>query len=65
MNPDDLAGARGLRLHCRGLRVGDTWRPRIYTPEQYFKSQDEMAELFADLPEAPENAEIAGVAISS
>ncbi len=35
--------------------LGDTRRPRIYTPEQYFKTQDEMAELFADLPEALEN----------
>ena len=28
---------------------------RHLTPEHYFKSQDEMAELFADLPEALEN----------
>jgi DNA polymerase-3 subunit alpha len=30
-------------------------RPKTYTEEQYFKTQAEMAELFADLPEALEN----------
>ena len=31
-------------------------RDRTYTDEQYFKTQAEMAELFADLPEALENS---------
>jgi len=35
--------------------LGDTRRPKIYTEEQYFKTQAEMVELFADLPEALEN----------
>jgi DNA polymerase-3 subunit alpha len=30
--------------------------PKVYTEEQYFKSADEMVELFADLPEALENS---------
>ena len=41
---------------AEGYGLGDTRRPRPYTAEQYFKSQAEMAELFADLPEALENA---------
>ena len=36
--------------------LADTRRPKNFTPEQYFKTQAEMAELFADIPEALENA---------
>ncbi|HEX7340506.1 MAG TPA: DNA polymerase III subunit alpha [Rhodanobacteraceae bacterium] len=38
-----------------GRVLADPKRPHKYTPEQYLKSADEMAELFADLPEALEN----------
>ena len=38
-----------------GKRLGDPKRPREYTPEQYLKSPQEMAALFADLPGALEN----------
>ncbi|MDR2787267.1 MAG: DNA polymerase III subunit alpha [Candidatus Accumulibacter sp.] len=41
---------------AEGHVLGDTRRPRLYTEEQYFKSPDEMAELFSDLPEALENS---------
>ncbi len=37
-----------------GSYVGEEKRRR-YTPEHYFKSAEEMAELFADIPEAIEN----------
>ena len=33
----------------------DPKRPRNFSEEQYFKSPEEMAELFADIPEAIEN----------
>jgi DNA polymerase-3 subunit alpha len=36
--------------------VEDINRKTIFTREQYFKDSDEMAELFADIPEALENA---------
>ncbi len=36
--------------------VDDPTRSTDFTREQYFKSSEEMAELFADLPEALENA---------
>ena len=41
---------------AEGYVLSDQRRPRHFTEEQYLKSQDEMAELFADLPQALENA---------
>jgi DNA polymerase-3 subunit alpha len=40
----------------QGYVLGDQRRPRLFTAEQYFKTQDEMAALFADVPQALENA---------
>ncbi len=40
----------------QGRVINDERRPRDYTPEQYLKSAEEMAALFADLPEAIENS---------
>jgi len=40
----------------QGRLLADPKRPRDYTPEQYLKSAVEMAQLFADLPEALENS---------
>jgi len=43
-----------------GYTLSDTRRPQRFTTEQYFTTQDEMAEKFADLPEALANtAEVA------
>ena len=39
-----------------GRLLADPKRPHDYTPEQYLKSAEEMAVLFADLPEALENS---------
>ena len=39
-----------------GYLLGDQRRPRHFTTEQYWKSQGEMAQLFADLPQALQNA---------
>ncbi|MEB3752864.1 DNA polymerase III subunit alpha [Acinetobacter sp. MD2(2019)] len=38
-----------------GYVLGDSKRPKPYSPEQYFKTAEQMAELFADLPSALEN----------
>ena len=38
-----------------GALLADAARPRRYSEEQYLRSPEEMAELFADLPEALEN----------
>jgi DNA polymerase III subunit alpha len=40
----------------QGRLLNDPKRPRDYTPEQYLKSASEMAQLFADLPEALQNS---------
>ncbi|MDO4223371.1 MAG: DNA polymerase III subunit alpha [Acinetobacter sp.] len=38
-----------------GYILSDERRPRKYSSEQYFKTQQEMCQLFADLPSAIEN----------
>ena len=53
---DDFRAHEARVCIAEGYVLGDTRRPRPYTEEQYFKSQAEMAELFADLPEALANA---------
>jgi DNA polymerase III subunit alpha len=61
-HPIQFLTAAEFRAHearvciAEGHILGDTRRPRRYTPEQYFRSQAEMAELFKDLPEALANA---------
>ncbi|MFM8443858.1 MAG: DNA polymerase III subunit alpha [Methylococcus sp.] len=40
----------------QGRVLDDPRRPRDYTDQQYLKSQDDMAALFADIPEALENS---------
>ena len=40
----------------QGRLLSDPKRPRDYTAEQYLKTAEEMAELFADLPQALENS---------
>jgi DNA polymerase III subunit alpha len=41
---------------AQGYVLGDQRRPRLFTTEQYFKTQEEMARLFADMPQALENS---------
>ncbi|OTG82412.1 DNA polymerase III subunit alpha [Acinetobacter sp. ANC 4648] len=38
-----------------GYVLGDDRRPKNYTTEQYFKTAEQMVELFADIPSAIEN----------
>ncbi|WP_457673461.1 DNA polymerase III subunit alpha, partial [Thiolapillus sp.] len=40
----------------QGRTLDDPRRPRDYSPQQYLRSAEEMAELFADIPEALENS---------
>ena len=51
-----LPRARARVCIAEGNALGDRRRPRLFTPEQYFKSPQEMAQLFADVPQALENA---------
>jgi DNA polymerase III subunit alpha len=41
---------------AQGYVLGDSRRPREFHAAQYFKTQQEMAELFADLPQALQNS---------
>ena len=41
---------------AEGYVLADQRRPRVFTSESYFKTQAEMAELFADIPEALANS---------
>ena len=52
---DDFKAHEARVCIAEGYMLGDVRRPRLYTEEQYFKSPEEMAELFSDLPEALEN----------
>jgi len=36
--------------------LSDQRRPKVFSRDQYFKSQAEMAELFKDVPEALQNS---------
>jgi len=52
--PGDFAAHDALICISEGEVIATEDRRRL-TPEHYFKSQDEMAALFADVPEAIEN----------
>jgi DNA polymerase III subunit alpha len=56
LGPEDFRAHEARVCIAEGYILGDQRRPRQFTPEQYFKSQEEMARLFADLPQALENA---------
>ncbi|HRK76909.1 MAG TPA: DNA polymerase III subunit alpha [Thiobacillus sp.] len=54
--PDDFKAHEARVCIAEGMMLGDPRRPRPFTAEQYFKTPDEMAKLFADLPEALANS---------
>ena len=56
MNADDFKAHEARVCISRGEVLGDKRRSRDFTADQYFKSSAEMAALFADIPEAIENA---------
>jgi DNA polymerase-3 subunit alpha len=53
---DDFKAHEARVCIAQGYVLGDQRRPKLFTPEQYFKSQEEMARLFADVPQALENS---------
>ncbi len=55
MDADDFQAHEARVCIAEGYVLGDSRRPKTYTAEQHFKTQAEMGELFADLPEALEN----------
>ncbi len=40
---------------CGGFTLEDQRRPKVYSPKQYLRSNDEMLALFEDIPEAIKN----------
>ncbi|MBI4996273.1 MAG: DNA polymerase III subunit alpha [Rhodocyclales bacterium] len=56
LDRDDFGAHEARVCIAEGYVLADPRRPRNFTEQQYFKAQAEMAELFADLPEALENS---------
>ncbi|MEO7320221.1 MAG: DNA polymerase III subunit alpha, partial [Nitrosospira sp.] len=55
LNPDDYKAHEARVCIAEGYVLGDRRRPKNCTEEQYFKTQAEMATLFADIPAALAN----------
>ncbi|MDO9372073.1 MAG: DNA polymerase III subunit alpha [Gammaproteobacteria bacterium] len=53
---DDFEAHEARVCIREGRTLADPRRPRHYTEQQYLRTPQEMAELFADLPEALENS---------
>ncbi|MCE5180329.1 MAG: DNA polymerase III subunit alpha [Betaproteobacteria bacterium] len=54
--PDDYKAHEARVCISEGYMLADKRRPRVFTEQQYFKTQAEMAELFADIPAALANS---------
>ncbi|MFT3905492.1 MAG: DNA polymerase III subunit alpha [Steroidobacteraceae bacterium] len=54
--PEDFESHEARVCIHDGQQLADPARPRRYTPQQYLRTPQEMAELFADLPEALANS---------
>ncbi len=54
--PDDFGAHEARVCIQQGFTLDDPARPRSYSTQQYLKSGAEMAEEFAELPEAVDNA---------
>ncbi|MEI6897276.1 MAG: DNA polymerase III subunit alpha [Psychromonas sp.] len=53
----DLFDAHDIRVCInQGYTLGDDRRPKEYSAEQYLRSEEEMCELFSDIPEALQNS---------
>ncbi len=53
---DDYRAHEARTCIAEGYVLADTRRPKNFTTEQYFKTQAEIAALFADMPEALANS---------
>ncbi len=56
ISPEEFKAHEARVCIAQGYVLGDQRRPKLFTPEQYFKTQDEMARLFAEIPQALENS---------
>ena len=55
IQPDDFKAHEARTCISEGYMLADSRRPKNFTPEQHFKTQAQMCELFADMPEALAN----------
>ncbi|MDV5171753.1 DNA polymerase III subunit alpha [Photobacterium rosenbergii] len=56
LTPDQF-DAHEIRVAIHdGYTLADPSRPKLYSDQQYLRSEEEMCELFADIPEALENS---------
>ena len=55
LDREDFKAHEARTCIAEGYVLADSRRPKNFSEEQYFKTQAEMAELFADYPEALEN----------
>jgi len=55
LSPDDFAAHEARVCIASGRVLDDPKRPHPYSKEQYLKSAQQMAELFADVPDAISN----------
>lgn len=55
MENDDFRAHESKTCIADGYMLGDKRRPKHYTKEQFFKTSDEMVELFHDIPSAIHN----------
>ena len=56
ISPDDFKAHEARTCIAEGYMLADSRRPKNFSETQYFKSQAQMAELFADIPEALANS---------
>ncbi|MEY3790452.1 MAG: polymerase subunit alpha, partial [Pseudomonadota bacterium] len=56
IKPEEFTAHEARTCISEGEILANTRRPKRFTAEQYFKTQAEMAELFADLPAALANS---------
>jgi DNA polymerase III subunit alpha len=55
IQPDDFKAHEARTCIAEGYMLSDSRRPKNFTESQYFKSQAQIGELFADIPEALAN----------
>ncbi|MBC7785893.1 MAG: DNA polymerase III subunit alpha [Methylophilaceae bacterium] len=54
--PDDFQAHEARTCIAEGYILADTRRPKCFSQDQYFKTQAEMQDLFADIPQALANS---------
>lgn len=56
LDPEDYEAHEARFCIYSGRALADSRRPKPYSPQQYLRSAEEMAALWADVPEAIENS---------